>query len=429
MDGAVRRSDGLLAASTSDGRLAAFLFEALFERAHVGMMLTDAGGLIQAVNPAFCAITGYSVQEVVGSNPRLLQSGEHDAAFYERLWSALQSCGFWTGEIWNRRRDDGLVAELLTIVAARDESGRTTHYVGVFSDITALKAHERWVATQVDAMRGAEQRRAELAALAEALVAGEFRLFYQPQIETRTGRVIGVEALMRWQHPQRGLLLPGEFLHLVESDTALVRAFGEWTLATAVAQLAVWTRAGLALTVGVNVFARHLGASGFVPYLEALLLGNPAAAPGLLQLEVVESVALEDVTGAGAVLERCRMLGTTVALDDFGTGYSSLTYLRRLAADVIKIDRSFVQGLLDDRGDGAIVAATIQLAQAFHRRTIAEGVETLAHGHHLQALGCDALQGFGIARPMPPASIAGWIEQFRSNRQWTALGLNQRGCR
>lgn len=425
MDGAVRRSDGLSAASASNGRLAASLFGALFERAHVGMLLTDAGGLIQAVNPAFCAITGYSVQEVIGINPRLLQSGEHDTAFYTQMWSALQSCGFWTGEIWNRRRDASLVAELLTIVAVRDESGTTTHYVGVFSDITALKSHERWVSTQVEAMRGAEQRRAELATLAQALAAGEFRLFYQPQVEACTGRVIGVEALMRWQHPQRGLLLPGEFLHQVESDTALVQAFGEWTLAQAVAQLAVWTRAGLALTVGVNVFARHLDSSGFVAYLDAVLLENPAAPPGLLQLEVVESVALEDVIGAGAVLERCRLLGVSVALDDFGTGYSSLTYLRRLAADVIKIDRSFVQGVLDDRGDDAIVAATIELARAFHRRTIAEGVETLAHGRHLRALGCDALQGFGIARPMPPENIAGWIVQFRLNRQWAALSLNQ----
>lgn len=397
------------------------LFAALFEHAHDGILVTDAGGAILAVNRAFCVLTGWEPSEVLGANPRLLQSGRHAPDFYVTMWQTLAERGCWHGEVWNRRRDGSAIAELLTITAVADAAGTVTHYVGVFSDITALKHHQQRH-FDIDAQqRRAGQRRQALDEIAAALAADQLVLHYQPQIDARHGRVVGAEALLRWQHPQRGLLAPADFLPLVESEPALACAVGEWVLARAIAQLAAWARSGLALVVSVNVFADHLTQASFAPALSALLAMHPQAPPTLLQLEIVETVALDDVAGAGNVLDACRLLGVSFALDDFGTGYSSLTYFRRLPADVVKVDRSFVRDMLHDAADRAIVEAILALTRAFRRRAIAEGVESVEHGRHLLALGCELLQGYGIARPMPAAALPAWVAAFRSDSRWFNL--------
>ena len=400
---------------------AARLFRALFDQTHNGIVITGVDGSILEVNRAFTELTGWRREEVLGTNPRVLQSGCQSPAFYAAMWRTLAERGCWRGEIRNRRRDGSVIAERLTIMAVPDARGVVTHYVGVFSDITTQHRLNLEAALQC---QRAVARRCALDEISAALAAGELVLYYQPQVDVRHGRVVGVEALLRWQHPQRGLLAPADFLPLVETEPALTRAVGEWVLSQAIAQLAEWTQSGLALGVGVNVFAGHLTHASFAPTLSALLAAHAGAAPSLLALEIVETVALEDIAGAGNVLAACRLLGVSFALDDFGTGYSSLTYFRRLPADVVKVDRSFVRDMLHDAGDRAIVEAILALTRTFRRRSIAEGVETVEHGRWLLAMGCDLLQGFGIARPMPADAIPAWIEQFRVDARWQGLRLH-----
>ncbi|MGQ0709463.1 MAG: putative bifunctional diguanylate cyclase/phosphodiesterase [Rhodoferax sp.] len=253
--------------------------------------------------------------------------------------------------------------------------------------------------------------------LRQALHARQFVLHYQPQVDLARGRAIGVEALIRWQHPQRGLLPPAQFLPLLDGHP-MALSLGEWVLQTALAQLTEWNAQGLALEVSVNVDPEHLQSAHFVPWLSALLAQHPGVRPGQLTLEVLESCALEDVKRAGAALRASQALGVHSALDDFGTGYSSLLYLKRLPAHTLKIDRSFVSGMLDAADDRAIVQAVISLAHAFGRNVVAEGVEHAAQAHALHALGCTRIQGFGIARPMPAQAVADWVRQFQPGPDW-----------
>ncbi|MDP3037070.1 MAG: EAL domain-containing protein, partial [Rhodocyclaceae bacterium] len=245
-----------------------------------------------------------------------------------------------------------------------------------------------------------------------ALPAGEFCLYYQPKVDLRAGRVIGAEALIRWQHPERGLVAPGEFLPLIEDDDFMAR-LSEWVIETALAQMEQWQGQGLTLGVSVNLPARHLQAADFPEFLAGALARHPAAAPTLFELEVLESAALVDVAGASARMQQCRALGVRFALDDFGTGYASLAYLRRLPIDLLKIDQSFVRDMLQDPDDLAIVKGVIGLAAAFNDTVIAEGVETIEHAVRLLHLGCDLAQGYGIARPMPPQALPAWVAAWR----------------
>ncbi len=245
-----------------------------------------------------------------------------------------------------------------------------------------------------------------------ALDAGEFLLHYQPKVDLREGRVIGAEALIRWQHPERGLVPPGEFLPLIEDHDFTIR-LSEWVIDTALAQLEQWQAAGLGIGVSVNLPALHLQHASFAEFLAAALARHPQAAPGLFELEVLESAALDDVIGVSARMQQCRRLGVRFALDDFGTGYASLAYLRRLPIELLKIDQSFVRDMLHDPDDLAIVEGVIGLAVAFRDAVIAEGVETIDHAVMLLHLGCDLAQGYGIARPMPPADLPGWVAGWR----------------
>ena len=262
-------------------------------------------------------------------------------------------------------------------------------------------------------------RHEDLEHIRMALDQGEFVLYYQPKVNMKSGEVVGAEALIRWRHPERGLLPPAAFLPVIENHPISVE-LGEWVIDTALAQMGAWIALGLRLPVSVNIGVRQLQQGDFVARLTTLLLAHPDVPPLSLELEVLETSAMEDIGHVSAVMQACRALGVGFALDDFGTGYSSLTYLKHLPAELLKIDQSFVRDMLDDPDDLAIVESVIGLATAFRRNVIAEGVETSPHGELLLTLGCELAQGYGIARPMPAADIPAWVQGWRPDASWTA---------
>ncbi|WP_265942828.1 EAL domain-containing protein [Dechloromonas sp. A34] len=265
--------------------------------------------------------------------------------------------------------------------------------------------------------RRAVSHREAVSRIAQALESGELELHYQPKVDMRAGKVIGAEALIRWRHPQRGLLPPMEFLPVVE-HTEIDLAIGQWVVRTALQQMQSWRASGFDLQVSVNISAHHLQHENFETWLSGMLAAFPDVPPACLQLEVLETTAFDDIVNVSAVMRQCREKGVGFALDDFGTGYSSLTYLRRLPIDVLKIDRSFVGDILTDPEDLAIVQSVIALARAFGHSVVAEGVETAEHGLILLGLGCDQAQGWGIAAAMPAADFPGWARDWRPDPRW-----------
>jgi diguanylate cyclase (GGDEF)-like protein/PAS domain S-box-containing protein len=556
----------------------------VFNHTREGITITGTDGTILDVNEAFTRITGYSREDAIGQNPKILNSGRQSAEFYKEMWDDLTAQGHWSGEIWNRRKDGEMYAELLSISAIRDEQGLTQQYVGLFSDITAIKAHQSQLEHMAHfdaltnlpnrflladrlhlAMAQAQRRQQHLVvvyldldgfktindqyghetgdqalivlakrfkealregdslariggdefvavladledtsasvpllnrlqaaaelpvtlgelslslsvslgvtfypqaqnidgeqllrqadqAMYQAKVAGknrycifdaaqdsnirkqheslarirlalerqEFVLYYQPKVNMRTGKVIGAEALIRWQHPEDGLLAPATFLPTIEGHPLAVDV-GEWVIDTAMRQMDVWHAAGLDLPVSVNIGARQLLQDDFVERLQVILAKHPKVHPGAIELEVLETSALNDMDQVSKVIEDCAKIGMRFALDDFGTGYSSLTYLKRLHVTQLKIDQSFVRDMLDDPDDLAILQGIIGLAAAFNREVIAEGVETVAHGTALLQLGCEFAQGYGIARPMSPDQLPAWAASWRPDAAWSAL--------
>ena len=553
----------------------------VFTHAREGIMITAADGTIIDANDAFTRITSYQLDEVLGHTPRILSSGRQDREFYASMWDDLINKGHWYGEVWNRRKNGEVYAVMQTISAVRDGQGRAQQFVSLFSDITALKAHERQLehVAHYDALTGLPnrvlladrlqqamaqaQRRGRhlmvayldldgfkavndhhgheagdqllvvvagrmsqslregdtlariggdefiavlldlaeiqasvpmlgrlLGAAAEpvrvgalvlhvsaslgvtfypqaeevdadqlfrqadqamyqaklagknryhlfdteqdrkvrghhesldrircALAMQEFVLHYQPKVNMRTGKVIGAEALIRWQHPERGLVLPAVFLPVIENHPLAVE-LGEWVIDRALTQMEVWRAAGLNLPVSVNVGARQLQQADFVERLRVLLAAHPGIMPRCLELEVLETSALEDLARISRVVQVCREIGVAFALDDFGTGYSSLTYMKRLSVALLKIDQSFIRGMLNDPDDLAIVQSVLGLATAFRRQVVAEGVETVEHGEMLLQFGCELAQGYGIARPMPAAELPDWATAWRSDPRW-----------
>jgi diguanylate cyclase (GGDEF)-like protein/PAS domain S-box-containing protein len=253
--------------------------------------------------------------------------------------------------------------------------------------------------------------------LAEALENNEFRLFYQPQVDLRSGSITGVEALIRWQHPERGLLPPGDFLAVMETS-ALTLPVGEWIIREALRQRQTWLEQGIDVIVSVNLFGLHLQRADFVQRLEAILDEYPQSHRGL-EFEVVETTALENLSEVTERIQGCMKLGVSFSLDDFGTGYSSLTYLRQLPVGTVKIDRSFVSDMLENAEDSLLVESIVGMAHTLGRKVVAEGVETLEHGVQLIRCGCDWGQGYGIARPMPPGDLQKWIAQWSMPKIWS----------
>jgi diguanylate cyclase (GGDEF)-like protein len=272
----------------------------------------------------------------------------------------------------------------------------------------------------IELVEQASQKHSELEEIRYALGHEQMRLFYQPKVNMQTGDVYGVEALIRWQHPEKGLVAPFGFLPAIE-NTSLEIVVGDWVINQALFQLSEWNAAGLSLEVSVNISSYHLLADGFVQALASALANHKNISPAQLQIEVLESSVIADIEMVSDILKICRdKLGVSVALDDFGTGYSSLAHLRHLPAGVVKIDRSFVMDILDDQSDYEIVKGIVSLCEAFKLDVIAEGVETSEQGLALLEMGCSFGQGFGIAKPMPAEEVSGWLHNYSPNKAWLA---------
>ena len=247
-------------------------------------------------------------------------------------------------------------------------------------------------------------------ALWRGLEKGEFCLHYQPQVRVSDGAIVGAEALIRWQHPELGMIPPTRFISLAE-ETGLIGPIGEWVLETANTQNRVWEHDGLpALRVAVNVSTRQFRQGNILKILETLLASGELS-PGSLELEVTESSMMDDMDESIRILHELRALGASISLDDFGTGYSSLAYLRRLPVDRLKIDQSFVHEMEDDRQKQTMVKEIIHLAQAFDLNIIAEGVETRGELAFLANKGCHEYQGFLFARPLPAKDFEQLLRQ------------------
>jgi diguanylate cyclase (GGDEF)-like protein/PAS domain S-box-containing protein len=256
----------------------------------------------------------------------------------------------------------------------------------------------------------------------DALANQEFSLFYQPKINMDSGYVYGVEALIRWNKPNTGIVPPLEFLPIIEGTDIDIQ-LGEWVINNAFEQAENWLKQGLALELSINISPHHLLSDVFFSQIKKALSKYPGINTELLQIEILESVVISDVTKIADVMTKCRdTLGINFALDDFGTGYSTLSHLRNLPASTIKIDQSFVRNILQDNNDYSIIDGVIGLANSFGRNIIAEGVETNEHGLMLLLMGCRDAQGYGIARPMSAEEIPEWIDNYTSNPHWIKCG-------
>ncbi|MEQ8263670.1 EAL domain-containing protein [Pseudohaliea sp.] len=265
--------------------------------------------------------------------------------------------------------------------------------------------------------RTARARHQELEELRRGLARGEFELRYQPQVNMCSGELLGVEALLRWCHPERGETAPDAFMPLVESDELAIDV-GRWVIASALEQQRRWRSAGLHVPMSINVSPRHLQHPGFIEDLEHHVNGTERLQAGDLKLELLESNALEDIEAVSTTIARCRRLGIGFALDDFGTGFSTLSYLKQISADQLKIDQSFVRDMGTDPDDLVILEGVLAMAGAFRKAVIAEGVETEEHGRMLLQLGCSAGQGYAIARPMAADALLAWRERWRPPKSW-----------
>ncbi|MEE4295583.1 MAG: EAL domain-containing protein, partial [Wenzhouxiangella sp.] len=557
----------------------------VFQSANEGIFVTDLEGAILEVNEAFCEITGYDRSEVIGKNPRILDSGRQTQDFYRAMFEALENEGRWAAEVWNRRKDGRLFAARQTVSVIHDESGQPARYVSLFADITELKenaeklrrlaerdpltglpnrlelAHQltRSIRSALDAgtplavayidldgfkavnddfghpvgdqilkisgerlagsfrqsdvlgriggdefvaiieqvpagasmqrimsrvledmqqpiqlgdqtfhlsasiglawlpeqesldgdqlIRQADQAMYEakqagrncfrvfdaehdhqvrevhslVAEVRSGLVARDFVLYYQPKVNMETGEIIGAEALIRWQHPERGLLTPYEFLPQIEGQ-GVMKTMGHWVIMEAASQVCQWKQQGYQIPVSINIDGFTLLQPDFVQTLKHCLEEYADLKDGDMTIEVLETSALQDINRVHRVMAECASLGFGFAIDDFGTGYSSLTYLKRLPAAMLKIDASFVRDMLEDPDDLSILSAILGLAKSFKRECIAEGVETVQHGLLLLASGCVLGQGYAIARPMPAADLPGWLDFWRPPPVWRNHG-------
>ncbi|MCW2268748.1 phosphodiesterase DibA [Pseudomonas sp. JUb96] len=540
-------------------RMAAAVFDSTLE----GVLVTDRDGVIVHVNRAFMQITGYEKEEVLGQRPNKFKSGRHGPAFYQQIFATLAEKGEWSGEIWNRRKSGEVYPQWQTICSIRDDSGELSHYVAVFSDISAIKHTERELAYlahhdpltdlpnrllfndraeqalasaqankrgcalllldldhfqsindglghnvgdqllkvvgerlrhllgsgvtlarlggdefavlaencpqvgqaaalaqsiidgmkepfELDAQRlfisvsigislfpgdalsaeqllrnadsalfkakscgragyalyteeltaHAQQRVETAGELRRALEQEELRVYYQPVHDLLSSKMIGVEALVRWQHPERGLVPPGEFIPIAER-TGLIADIDTWVLNQACTQMVEWQAAGRQLEfVAVNLSSRLFGQRDLFQQV-AKVLHDTQLAPGLLELEVTESAVMEDPEVALEQLHRLRELGLRLAIDDFGTGYSSLLRLKRLPVQKLKIDQGFVAGLPGDEDDAAIVRVIIALGRSMGMEVQAEGIEQAEQARFLLDQQCQMGQGYWFGRPVP----------------------------
>lgn len=250
-----------------------------------------------------------------------------------------------------------------------------------------------------------------------ALQEGQLELFYQPKVNMRSGTITGAEALIRWNHPEHGLLTPDQFLPEIEPDIISIE-LGEWVIDQTLSQIEQWMSYGFNSPISVNIGALQLQQKDFLDRLEALLYQHPNVPPQRLELEILETSALEDFEWVAEVIHRGKDIGVSFALDDFGSGYSSLIYLKKLPVNQLKIDQEFVRSMLDNPEDEAILKGVLGLAKNFNMSALAEGVETIKHGEVLLSLGCELGQGYAIGRPLPAPEFLLWLEEWQPDPLW-----------
>lgn len=264
----------------------------------------------------------------------------------------------------------------------------------------------RWTSKSVYSLREAARR-------------GELEMFYQPKVDMALGVTIGVEALMRWRHPELGLLTPGMFQEAMSSDKELIIDLGHWGVEEVIKQLARWREEGLLIPISVNVMASELLSDGFCGWLADLFKKHQGVLPSMLELEILESSQLGNLRRLVEVVTQCRATGVKVALDDFGTGYSSLCHVKTIPSDYIKLDQTFVKDIIHNHQDRGMVSSVISLAQNYNRKVIAEGVESIEHGRVLMQLGCYLAQGYAIAKPMAACELPDWVRTYTGHPEWT----------
>lgn len=568
-EGQLKRLNGMLLDISREKESAARLELAgiAFASTSEGILVADQHNHIIEANRAYCEITGYTHQELVGKQPHMLAPGRYEKQDLETIYSTVRKTGAWQGELWNRRKNGAIYPQWLNINAVYDQNNVLSHYVHVIADVSNVKESEaklRYMSqhdTLTDlpnrqlfrillehALSGAPEQplavlmidldrfkfvnetlghqagdqllllvterlqgalsddvllarvggdefavmlsncqhpgiaeqmaivlqaaleppldlngqnffttasigislypnhgcdsdtllknadtavhqakehgrnhaalyhpeRTEMIAqwvrlepeIRNALHHHQFVLHYQPQWDSRSSTVTGVEALLRWQHPEEGLISPALFLPIVE-EIGLMKAVGNWVLEQACAQAALWARKGIPLRVAVNIAGQQLISDDFVDYVTALLQKYQLPAD-LLEFEIVETIAMQHADAARPVLETLRNLGIRLALDDFGTGYSSLSYLKMLPVQKLKIDQSLIRETPHAPQDTAITRAVIALGHSLEMTVCAEGVESHEQRNFLAREGCDQLQGFLLSRPLTVQALDQW---------------------
>ncbi len=546
---------------------AAHLYSKIFTHSGEAILITDHENRILTVNPTFELLTGYRAEEVIGQNPRILASGRTPEETYSELWQELERCGFWQGELWDRRKDGSLYPKWAAISSIHDEEGKLTHYFASFTDISERKAaeeridylahhdpltglfnrfslQERLGQSLASALRQSErlallfidmdqfkiindslghqvgdemlievasrlrsslrasdivarlggdefvvvvtalQESIDVASVADkittqlgmpyligghtlystpsigisifpddgdneqslmkaadtamyhakeqgrnnfqfyteamnsaageritiehelrvALTSSQLELHYQPKIATCDGDDRSVEALIRWRHPEQGLIPPFRFIPLAE-ETGLIVPLGDWVLNEACRQMAQWRNQGLGtIRVAINLSTHQLHDPQLIEKVK-MAIESHQLAPDQLEIEITESAAMDNPEHAIRQLHALRRLGVPLAIDDFGTGYSSLAYLKRLPIQYVKLDRSFINDVLTSDNDATISSATIALAHSLGLRVVAEGVENEEQRAFLVTQGCDYLQGYLLGRPEPATQL------------------------
>ncbi|MEY2476895.1 MAG: diguanylate cyclase [Actinomycetota bacterium] len=354
------------------------------------VIVTDLDFHIRSWNEAAERLYGWAEDEVLGKHVAdvIPWAGEHDSL--NTAMEALEESGRWCGEGQQVGRDGSIIQVIASTSMVRDEGGDA---IGVVS-----------VNRAADALVGARSAgRSTEAEIAEALDLGQFRVHYQPVVALDDLRVTGLEALVRWNHPARGLLEPGAFIGQIEGTDTAAR-LGRATFGAACRQAAAWRRAGIDLEIAVNLSGTDMADPGLFDAVSATL-GAAHLDAGAVWLEVTETSVVEDLDVAATVLNRLAELGLRIAIDDFGTGWASLTYLRQFPIHALKIDRSFVTHVDHDTQDVAIVRSIVSLGHELELLVVAEGVETLAQQAALRDLGCASAQGYLYGRPTPAAEV------------------------